>query len=373
MLNGIPPRYTTPVRYSPILAGLILMLPVTAYAADKLLSPWDAIKTTQTDALYNCPAPPVFSTTLALSAYYTDKNASIIDQKKLDAFNAASEAPTHLGQSAVHAADAYLATGSRAAARCVYSLLDAAAQTAAWTDRMPDFNGVYIQNWLLSGVAIAYLKLRPSNLATPQQDAEIRRWFRLLSIRVREFFDDEANRNGAEKENNHIYWAGLAVAAEGIVDNNPQATQWGANAYGMGIEAIQPDGSLPNEMARAGRALHYHLYALGPLIMLAELLEANGAPAFAADSGPNKASPAGKGAIHRLVALSLAGLEDPTLFEKRTGVPQVFTVPYSGMDIGWAVPYVRRFPNSPFTPHLKSLIAKAPWVNFWQWGGAPPP
>jgi poly(beta-D-mannuronate) lyase len=237
---------------------------------------------------------------------------------------------------------------------------------------MPDFNGVYVQNWLLSGSAIAYLKLRHSNLSTPQQDAEIRRWFRLLSVRVREYFDDETIRIGA-KENNHIYWAGLAVAAESIVDNNPQAMRWGANAYGVGIEAIQPDGSLPNEMVRAGRALHYHLYSLGPLIMLAELLEANDVPAYAADSGPNKPSPAGKGAIHRLVAFSLAGLEDPTVFEKRTGIPQVATLPYSGQDIGWAVPYVHRFPNSPSTAQLTVLIAKAPWVSFWQWGGAPPP
>jgi poly(beta-D-mannuronate) lyase len=353
-----------------LLAAIILTPP--SHAANKLVSPWDNVQTTQTDASYDCPASPHFNTTLDVSVYYIDKNASIIDQKKLDAWNIGTEAPVHLGQFATRAADAYLATGSRSAARCVYSLLDAAAQSAAWTDRMPDFNGVYVQNWLLSGSAIAYLKLRHSNLSTPQQDAEIRRWFRLLSVRVREYFDDETIRIGA-KENNHIYWAGLAVAAESIVDNNPQAMRWGANAYGVGIEAIQPDGSLPNEMVRAGRALHYHLYSLGPLIMLAELLEANDVPAYAADSGPNKPSPAGKGAIHRLVAFSLAGLEDPTVFEKRTGIPQVATLPYSGQDIGWAVPYVHRFPNSPSTAQLTVLIAKAPWVSFWQWGGAPPP
>jgi poly(beta-D-mannuronate) lyase len=363
------------VRTSPVLRVFLfgLALPATVHAADKLLSPWDSIQTIQTDKPYNCPAPPTFSTTLNVSAYYIDKNASIIDSERLDAWNTASEGPTHLGQFATRAADAYLATGSRAAARCVYTLLDAAAQAAAWTDRMPDFNGVYLQDWLLSGVAIAYLKLRPGNLSTSQQDAEIRRWFRLLSIRVREFFDDEATRLGPGNENNHLYWAGLAVAAEGIVDNNPQATQWGANAYSNGIDVIQSDGSLSKEMARAGRALHYHLYALGPLIMIAELLEANGAPAYAWDLNPPKQPANPQGAIHRLVALSLAGLEDPTLIQKRTGVPQVFTLPYEGMDIGWAVPYVRRFPNSPSTPQLRALIAKAPWVNFWQWGGAPPP
>jgi poly(beta-D-mannuronate) lyase len=358
-----------PVRR--VFLAAIIFTPAS-HAASKLASPWDNIRTTQTDTSYNCPAAPAFSTTLNVSAYYIDKSASIIDQTKLDAWNTGTDAPVHLGQFATRAADAYLATGSRSAARCAYSLLDDAARSAAWTDRMPDFNGVYIQNWVLSGVAIAYLKLRPSNLSTPQQDAEISRWFGLLSIRIREYFDDETARVGV-KENNHIYWAGLAVAAEGIADNDRQAFQWGTNAYDMGIEAIHPDGSLPNEMTRAGRAMHYHLYSLGPLIILAELLEANGFPAYAADSGPNKPGPASKGAIHRLVAFSLAGLEDPTLFENRTGVPQVFTLPYSGQDIGWAVPYVHRFPNSPSAVQLRTLIARAPWVSFWQWGGAPPP
>jgi len=347
------------VRCSNLFAVLTILAAGSAlHASGRLVSPWDALHVTQTDAPFNCPAPPAFATMLTVSAYYIDKNASIIDPKKFAAWNAATEAPTQLGQFATRAADAYLTTGSRAAARCVDSLLAAAAEAAAWTDKMPDFNGVYVQNWLLSGVAIAYLKTRPSNLATPHQDAAIRRWFRLLSIRVREYFDEEATRLG-DKENNHLYWAGLAVAAEGIVDDNPQATQWGANAYAMGIGAIQADGTLPQEMRRADRALHYHLYALGPLIMLAELLEANGAPAYAANDG----------ALHRLVRFCIASLEDPKILEKRTGVAQIFTLPYSGMDIGWALPYVRRFPNQ----ELSALLAEAAWVNFWQWGGAPPP
>jgi len=56
------------------------------------------------------------------------------------------------------------------------------------------------------------------------------------------------------------------------------------------------------------------------------------------------------------------------LFEKRTGVAQLVTLPYAGSDIGWAVPYVRRFPN----PQLSALLAKAPWVRYTSWGGAPP-
>src|SRR5581483_11931004 len=97
-----------------------------AYGAP-LRSPWDSTKIVPTDAPYDCPAPPAFSRTLILEGYYTDKQYSILDPKALAAFNEASAGPTHLGQYAGLAADAWLSKGSRAAATCVYSLLDAAA------------------------------------------------------------------------------------------------------------------------------------------------------------------------------------------------------------------------------------------------------
>jgi poly(beta-D-mannuronate) lyase len=330
----------------------------TVVKAEKLRSPWDNVKVVVTDAAYTCPSPPPFARTLDLKSYYIDKHASVIDPKKLAEFQAASEAPTHLGQYVGLAADAYLSKGSRAAATCVYSLLYAAAKAEAWAGEMPGFQGVYVQNWTLSGVAISYLKVRQSGLGTPEQDAAIQRWFRLLAERVRTFFDAEVQRVGREDENNHMYWAGLAVAAEGIANNDSDGFQWGMAAYRLGVEAIQSDGSLTAEMNRAQMALHYHLYALGPLVILAELGEANGLDLYAEDHG----------ALHRLVKFCVAGLEDPTLFEKRTGVAQVVTLPYAGSDIGWAVPYVHRFPN----PQLSALIAKAPWVRYTTWGGAPP-
>jgi len=297
-----------------------------------------------------------------ISAYYVDKNASVADPQKLAAFQKASDAATNLSRSVALAADAYLDKGSGAAAGCVYSLLGAAAKVEAWAGKMHDFNGVYIQNWLLSAVAISYLKVRPSGVGTSEQDAEIQRWFGLLANRVTDYFDDEVVRlgeeNGISRENNHIYWAGLAVAAAGIARNDPAEFQWGVGAYRMGVDAIKPDGSLPQELWRGQMTLHYHLYALGALVMLAELGEANGLDLYAED----------KGAIHRLVGFCLAGLEDPAAVEKQVGVKQAVQLPYAGGDIGWAVPYMRRFPKE----QLSALIAKAPWVRYSTWGGSPP-
>lgn len=345
------------MRWGPVAISLLAGAP-TAALAGELRSPWDSVKVAQTSVAYTCPALPLFSKTLSVDSYYIDKHASVIDPQKLAEFQHASEAPTHLGQFASAAADAYLSTGSRDAARCVYSLLHGAAQAGAWTDKMPGFQGVYIQNWLLSGVAIAYLKVRQSGVGTPKQDAAIRKWFRLLAGRVRAYFDEQVPRPGSDAWNNHMYWAGLAVAAEGIADDDSGGFHWGIVAGRMGLDAIQPDGSLTAEMGRGQMALHYHLYALGPLIMLAELGEANGLDLYAEDDG----------AIHRLVKFCLAGLEDPTLLEKRTGVPQAVPHPLAGLDIGWGVPYVRRFPN----PQISLLLARAGWTRFWQWGGAPP-
>lgn len=349
------------MRKSPAwwLLAILLMSSIQGAAhAQKLRSPWDSVKIEQTAVTYDCPAPPPFAKTLEIEAYYVDSHASIADPKKLAAFQKASEASTHLSQYATLAADAYLAKGSRAAATCVYSLLDAAAKADAWDGKMRDFNGVYIQNWLLSAVGISYLKVRNSGVGTAEQDAVIQKWFLHLAERVGEYFDTEVKRLGPENENNHLYWAGLAVAAAGVARNDSEEFSWGMAAASVGLDLIQPDGTLHAEMNRGQMALHYHLYALGPLILLAEFAEANGLDLYAEQNG----------AIHRLVKFCLAGLEDPTMVEKRTGVKQVVTLPYAGSDIGWAVPYVHRFPN----PQLSELIAKAPWVRYTSWGGAPP-
>lgn len=339
----------------PILCAVSLALPCSA---ERLHSPWDLQKIAATDAPYACPAPPAFAKTLSLEGYYVDKKYSVIDKEKLAHFNEESERPTRLGQYAANAADAWLSQGSRAAAACVYSLLAAAAASNAWADTMPRNNGVYVQNWLLSGTAIAYLKVRNSGAGTAEQNAAIQQWFALLAKRVRVYFDDSRKRPGSDAWNNHMYWAGLAVAAEGVADGDEDALVWGLATYEMGVHAIEPDGSLGAEMGRGRMALHYQLYALGPLILLAELAESNGVDLY----------PALGGAIHRLVHFDVNALQDPSLIARAAGEAQVIQAPYTGLEVGWAVPYRERFPSA----ELDRLIAQAPWVRFWQWGGAPP-
>lgn len=111
-------------------------------------------------------------------------------------------------------------------------------------------------------------------------------------------------------------------------------------------------------MKRGTRALHYH-YALALLILLAEFGEANGIDLYALDNG----------ALRRLVNTSVQGLINPSLFEKATGVKQEVSTHPTGDQIGWAPPYLRRFPD----PALKSFVGNASGLSVHYLGGLPPP
>jgi len=353
-------KHTAPWPRIGLLAlfAIALCAPIAAHA-DQLHSPWDAQQITLTDAPYNCPDPPPFSKSVDAEGYYSDANHSVIDPVKKAAEEKATAAPTHLGQWASEAADAYITKSSRAAATCVYTLLDAAAKARAWTDAMPTGQGSYEQKWLLAGTSVSYLKVRNSGVGTPNQDKEIKKWFGSVANRAVDYVDSKKRSPNSDAYNNHRYWAGFAVCAAGVAINDKGDYEFGIEALKTGANEIQPNGVLPREMGRAGRALHYHLYALAPLIMIAELAQANGTDLYSFNNG----------AVHRLVKLCIAGLADPSLFAKATGVTQDITGgPYSGSDIGWAVPYVKRFPNA----QLSQWLAQADYTRFWQYGGLPP-
>jgi len=352
-------RFSSPIKLLQIAAFSLASIAVCTPAnAERLRSPWDGQKITPTDAAYQCPAPPPFAKSLSAEGYYIDEHHSVIDPVKKKAFEDATEAPTHLGQYIGLAADAYLEKGSRAAAQCAYSLLAAAAKADAWSQKMPTSQATYEQKWLLSGSSMAYLKIRDSGTGTPDEDKAIQKWLAALAGHIRDYVDDKRRNPNSDAWNNHLYWAGLAVASAGIATNNKSDFHWGLDAYKTGVSEIGPQGQLPREMNRAGMALHYHLYALAPLVMLAELGKANGIDLYSEKNG----------AIERLAKLCEAGLQNPEIFAKATGVPQMVPDKISGFEIGWAVPYVRTHPD----PQLFDWIAHAYTVRFWQWGGLPP-
>jgi poly(beta-D-mannuronate) lyase len=338
---------------------LLLFAQVSAHASSSLRSPWDAVKVEVTDAPYSCPAALSVLRDLTMDGFYRldDPTHSIIDPTRQAAYNHASENVKGAGLAIVAAADDFRKTGSRAAALCSLNLISSLATQNSMDGKMSSNQAYYVQGWVAGAIAIAYLKVRGYGFSTSQGDTSIAEWLKRIADQTKSFYD--AKTVGDGNRNNHFYWAGIEVASIGVVANDRNDFDWGMKAYDNGVDRILPDGTLPLEMKRGSRALHYHLYALAPLVLLAEFGEANSVDLYARD----------KGALHRLVDTSVQGLIDSTLFERATGVKQEVSAHPSGDEIGWAPPYLRRFPS----PTLKGFVANASSLSVYYLGGLPPP
>lgn len=342
-----------------LLLSALLLAPMMAYAARPLQSPWDSKPVALTDAPYACPAVRHLSPDLTTNRFYSDSKSSIIDPVKWKAYVESAGPYKELGQQIVDAADAYRTTGSRAAAECAIEHMEAAAKDGAFTGKMSSNQAYYVQGWVIGAAAIGYLKVRDSGLIRHEQAREILPWIVKVVHQTMDYYDVHEKKKKGDAVNNHLYWAGVEIAAAGIAANNHKLFNWGIDTYHVGVQQIQPDGTLPLEMRRGRRALHYHLYALAPLVYLAEFGEDNGLHLYAERDY----------AIKKLAKLSTDGLVDNSFFVKATGIAQDLPDgPPAAEQISWAKIYVARFPNSV----ISKLLANAKSLSYMYLGGLPP-
>lgn len=332
-----------------------------ALAKEPLKSPWDLHPVTLGDEPYQCPGAPQLPHNFQTNSYYVDAQHSIPDPELKKQYENSVAGIDEFSRAVVRAADAYQSKGSRAAALCVATLLESAATQRALTGAMDEHQASYVQGWNLGAWAVAYLKVRGAGLTPQDQTRTIQSWLAKLAEENAGYYEQKRrNRHHPnDSDNNHVYWAGFAIAAAGIANDNRNLFNWGMGAYKHGVHDIQKDGTLPNEMARGQMALHYHLYALAALMMLAEFGETNGLDLYAERDY----------AIKRLVELCVTGLQDASFFQKKTGVPQVTEPEIQAWQISWGQAYTRRFPDST----ISSLMTKAERLNYTMLGGLPPP
>ena len=342
-------------------SGLIavLLLPLAAHAARHLRSPWDGKGVTLTNVAYACPSVNHLSPDLSTDRFYSDSKSSIIDPAKWKAYVESSGPVKQLGQQIVDAADAYRTTGSREAAQCAVRHMDAAAIDRVFTGKMSSNQAYYVQGWVIGAIAIAYLKVRDSGLVLAQQKRDILRWIVEVVHQTSTYYDSRRQKETGDSQNNHLYWAGVEISAAGVAANNRKLFNWGMDAYRAGIAEIGSDGTLALEMKRGQRALHYHLFAVSPLVYLAEFGEDNGLKLYADHDY----------AIKKLAVISTQGLIDNSLFAKASGIAQ--DTPNgapTAEEISWAKIYVARFPD----PAISKLLAQAASLSYMYLGGLPP-
>jgi len=157
--------------------------------------------------------------------------------------------------------------------------------------------------------------------------------------------------------NNHRYWRGLEAAIAGVVTGNDRLFRYGIRAYRAALESMNPDGSLPREMARGGRALHYQNFAVLPLVFIAEIAARQGYDLYGlAVDGRH---------IHLAVEFLLRAMDDPARLRRYTAEPQDLAFIERRQELNWLEPYHRRFPGPATARWLDRL---RPLTHNWTGG-----
>lgn len=273
----------------------------------------------------DCPAVPPPVRDLELERYYEDSAGSIVDPARMEEHKAET-APlkAFVGFITKYADRANSQRSSPLeTAKCGLAWIKGWADGGAYLGSMASKQGEAQRKWDLAGTALAYLKLK--RFATDEDKKSIEPWLMKWADAARAHFDDTGI-----KRNNHWYWMGLAAAGVGLATGEDKYWQMAKGILGDAAKDIAADGTLPLELERKGRALHYHVFAVEPLVVLAELAAARGEDWYALNDG----------ALHKLVAKTAEGLRDPAIFDKLAGTQQQRPVK-SGY--GWASLYRDRF------------------------------
>lgn len=272
------------------------------------------------------PVPPPV-TDIALERFYEDSAGSIVDPSRLDEHKAKTEPLTKFVGLVTWFADrGHMQRSSPSHTfACALNWIRGWAEGGAYLGKMDGKQAEAQRKWDLAGIAIAYVKLR--QFAKDDDRKIIEPWLIKVADAARAHFDDASVRR-----NNHWYWLGLAVGAVGIATGSDRHWQMAKEIFADAARDITADGTLPLELAREGRALHYHAFSLMPLVTLAEMGASRGEDWYAA----------GDGALHRLVAKTADGLNDPAIFDTLAGVVQQRPV---NPGAGWVALYDARFPG----------------------------
>ncbi len=263
----------------------------------------------KTGTAFACAPPPPVVKDLDIPRFYGDAKGSVVEPKQM-ALHDAAVAPltAFLHEISANADKAQRRTkpaDKQQAADCALSWITAWARGDAWLGHMAQNQAEYQRKWDLAGVALAYLKVKP--YATAEQRRIIEPWLMRFADAGLAFFNDPNH-----KRNNHWYWLGVAVGVTALAADSRKHWEIARAIMSDAARDIATDGTLPMELARGGRAIHYHAFAVMPIVVLAELGRAKGEDWYALNNG----------AVHRLVAVTLDGLADPTLFDRLAAVPQ---------------------------------------------------
>lgn len=232
--------------------------------------------------------------------------------------------------------------GAEESAACVVDALDVWARANAMSE-LETMNANLSGPSRIGGMAMAYLQAEAAIDVAPLKARRIEKWLVARAEQSAKWFDEEAPPMASQ--NNLRAWAGLSAAAVGKVADDEDLRAWAADTFELVACQADADGALPYEMKRGPRSLHYHIHAVGPLVIGGALLEDDGYDIFGiCDS-----------AVRRAVEFIPRALDDPDLVERKAGEPQTLTDKdeLESFELAWATAYLSLFDD----PEIEALVA----------------
>jgi poly(beta-D-mannuronate) lyase len=244
-----------------------------------------------------------------------------------------------LQQAVTDGASWYVATGDHAEASCVASLLVrwAAAKTLLDYSYRESSQAWYQVEWTLSSISLAYSIVQSDPSISADQRKQILKWMHDVTEHM---FDEDPHPDDHARENNHAYWRALCAASVGILTNDNKLYRRALEQYVRAIGQMEPDGSLPLEMARHENALHYQSFALTPLVMIAELAARQGTDLYRIRVNGHTIADA----VDFLVRASA----DSGLMKQYAAEPQTFSLFSGKRPPAWLEFWAARHPGKPW-------------------------
>lgn len=221
---------------------------------------------------------------------------------------------------------------------CVMDLLAGWASGSALLTIGANYQGDFERSWAGTDFALALLRFPNASIKADHRFQQIKPWLIRIAEETRDA--DRINHLG----NNLVYWAGLDLMSIGTLTDRADLVDAGISRARQGIRDIGARGELERELKRGERALHYHNFALTPLVFCAELASRRKIDLYAENDG----------AIRRLADLIVRAVQDERSFGALTNVPQqLFPWTFQG-DLAWMEPYYARFHDPRLPPILSS-------------------
>lgn len=310
------PQMAIKIRFLMILSSLICLLSAEmVYAADTVIPFTTAREITKNNGRRECPHPlPEPVRTLELNSIYDqeDPSRSQIDAENKERYeNAIAHTRAFLIFITRYASNYTQTDGNRLdGAACALEALTLWARADALSD-LKSRQTYHSMTRVIAGSAIAFMQVKAASDLLEIETSVIERWLTRRAQSTIPIYTQTGNL--PSNRQNHRYWAGLAVAAVGVITGRRDFLDFGYHSYQIGICQVTTNGALPLELDRKKRARDYHLHALAPLVMLASITHANGYDALSLCNG----------SLQKLARFALDSIKDPIKVEGLTGVKQV--------------------------------------------------